>query len=170
MQSEDLSPQNPNAKKRKHKPKANSSGKGGRGSSTVSSLPVGNAEHLTFELVKAKQSIEGKQYRFMPVSDEESYFTSLIFDVLKHLPVAGAPMHPVFEAIVNALGDGSPKDVTNIFNLHTIFIGQLRIERSPDISSRTPPGNSFDHIPDSFESYEVEKDGKSRAMVHAPVR
>ena len=173
MQCEDDSPQKAAAnKKRPHRKQKESSGRGGPGNIKVSSSPVGNAGQFLFVRVQANQCVADTPYYIVSGSPEEAYFSSLLSDVLKQLEVAGAPEHPFFKALSVAFG--ASKDVANMLTLHTIYLGQIRIVKDPDISSRTPPANTSDYIPDCYESYQVEipkKDGtKMRAMVQAPVR
>ena len=151
------------------KAKRKSSARGASGKPLVAPNPVATAGRFSFQLAKAHQCISSNLYEFTPNSEELIYFTTLVLDVLKQLPVAGAPLHGLVSAVSNAMSD----EHAEIFELKSILFGQLKHEPNPQdvIVSRKPPANAnTDYVPDVFENYQaIHQDGKQRDMVHAPV-
>ena len=139
------------------------------GKPLVAPNPVATAGRFSFQLAKAHQCISSNLYEFTPNSEELIYFTTLVLDVLKQLPVAGAPLHGLVSAVSNAMSDEHAETI----ELKSILFGQLKHEPNPQdvIVSRKPlPNANPDYMPDVFENYQaIHKDGKQRDMVHAPV-
>ena len=151
------------------KAKRKSSARGASGKALVAPDPVATAGRFSFELAKAHQCISSHLYEFTPNSEELIYFTTLVLDVLKQVPVTGAPFH----ALIHAMSTAISEEHAEIFELKSILFGQLKHEPNPQdvIVSRKPPANTNpDYVPDVFENYQaMHTDGKQKDMVHAPV-
>ena len=151
------------------KAKRKSSARGASGKALVAPDPVATAGRFSFELAKAHQCISSHLYEFTPNSEELIYFTTLVLDVLKQLPVAGAPLHGLVGAALKTMSD----DHAEIIEVKSILFGQLKHEPNPHhlLVSRKPPANAnSDYVPNVFENYQATMtNGKTKEMVHAPV-
>ena len=151
------------------KAKRKSSARGASGKPLVAPDPVATAGRFSFQLAKAHQCISSNLYEFTPNSEELIYFTTLVLDVLKQLPVAGAPLHGLVSAVSNAMSD----EHAEVIEVKSILFGQLKLEPNPHelVVSRKPAANAnSDYVPDVFENYQATMtNGKTKEMVHAPV-
>ena len=151
------------------KAKRTSSARGTTGKPLVAPNPVATAGRFSFQLAKAHQCISSHVYEFTPNSEELIYFTTLVLDVLKQLPVAAAPLHGLVSAVSNAMSD----EHAEIIELKSILFGQLKLEQNPQelVVSRKPAANSNpDYVPTVFENYQATMtNGKTKEMVNASV-
>ena len=138
-----------------------------RGNYSVAPEPVSDLS-FCWDRVNACQNIAWEKYTCPEVCSERKYFTKVASDVLLEIQSSAAQLPPfpeMLQILISAISLHSfgttvtEDELHSVLNLKHIRYSQLEPRQNPPISSREPPRDSIDYVPDSvFESYEVKEE------------